>query len=288
MADLDKIFAEAAEIAKKLPENLQESAFNRALDELLAQTDHKPPAKKKAASRKQVPSKTNPGAEARKSENFLDAINRTNYPDIGDTDRVADRALKVLQLANDDLGIDGLTASQIAEILTKKFRLTANANGINMALQRESQTVDVRTGEDGKNIFHIMAPGEDYLEKLRSGEIEPRARRSSKAATKKAVSKKTKKKTATRKKASNGKGAGKKTNKSGSKSLGPKAAISKLIDAGFFKNPRQISEIQEELKHNKGHTYSIQELSPTLLRCVRSETLSRSRSESGQYEYSEA
>jgi len=152
-----------------------------------------------------------------------------------------------------------------------------------MALQRESKTVDVRSGPGGKNIFHIMAPGEDYLESLRTGETVPKTRRKKNTAKKKA-----KKKATVRKKAVSKKKASKKSAQRKSTALGPKAAIGKLIEADFFGSPRQISEIQDELKHNKGHTFSVQELSPALVRCIRDETLNRTRNDSGQYEYSKA
>ena len=291
MTDLDKIFAKAAEIAQKLPDNLQEAAFNRALDELLAGPQQDADTKKSRTRRQKKGTKAKSNTTDPDSYDFTDSIDRAKYPDIGATDRLADRALKVLQLANDDHGTDGLTASQIAEILTKKLRLPAKTNAVRMALQRESQTVDVRSGPNGKNLFHIMAPGDDYLANLRSGDIEPRVHRNietAQKAAKKKTKKKVQKKAVVRKKVGSKKKNTKKPAKSKSTRLGPKAAIGKLVEAGYFSTQRQISEIQEELRHTRGHLFSVQELSPTLLRCVRDETLSRSRNDSGQYEYSEA
>lgn len=283
MAELDKIFAKAAEIAQKLPDNLQEAAFNRALDELLGESQSGRRAAKARSASKGKKSANEKGPAADELGDIIGLIDRTKYPDIGDTGRTADRALKVLQLANDDLGIDGLSASQIAEILTKKFRLPVKSNAVQMALQRESQTVDVGAGPGGKNLFHIMAPGDEYLANLRAGDVTPTTRKA-----KKAAKKKTKKKTSVRKKISGKKKSSKKSAKRKSSSLGPKAAIGKLIEAGYFGQARQISEIQEELKHTRGHTFSVQELSPALIRCVRDESLSRVRNESGHYEYAKA
>lgn len=198
MADLDKLFAQAAAIAQKLPENLQEAAFNRALDELLGGPKHGSSARTKKSSGRTKNVKPEKNTAQTESNDFIDAIDRTKYPDIGSTNRVADRALKVLHLANEDLGIDGLSASQIAEALTKKFRLPATTAAIRMALQREAQTVDVRASQDGRNRFHIMAPGDDYLEKLRAGEIDPRIQKRRKATKKKSVAPK---KSANKKKA---------------------------------------------------------------------------------------
>ena len=69
---------------------------------------------------------------------------------------------------------------------------------------------------------------------------------------------------------------------------GPKAAIGQLLNSGFFRSARTISEIQEELQHRRGHGYSVQELSPALVRSVRDQSLSRERNSEGQYEYSQA
>lgn len=285
MSDLEKILAKAAKIVQKLPENLQEVAFNRVLDELLDGTAKELGAKSRGNLRRGArPKPASKKAEIKtESDNLLNAIDRTKYLDIGATDRVADQALKVLQLVNEDYDIDGLTALQISEILNKNFRLPATKKAVFIALQRESKTVNVQSGPGGKKIFHIMAPGDDYLKRLRAGEIEAQAHHGNKTAKKKA-----KKKSTVREKAVSKKKARGKTAKRKSTTLGPKAAIERLIETGFLSSPRQIAEIREELKHSKGHTFSVQELSPTLLRCVRDETLNRSRNDSGQYEYSKA
>lgn len=281
MSDLDKTFAEAAEIAKKLPENLQEAAFNRALDELLNGSARKSSAKSRGSSRHVAKPKPNSNEVEIEPNHLLADIDSTRYQDIGDTGRVADQALKVLQLARQDHGVDGLTASQIFEILTQKFRLPVKKNAVLMALRREPKTVDVKPGPNGQ-IFRIMAPGDDYLENLRASGAEKQTHHKGGTVKKKA------KKPAGEKKAASKKKASEKTAKPKSVTLGPKAAIGKLITVGFFDSPRQISEVQEELKHNRGHTFSVQDLSPALLRYVRDEALSRSRNDSGQYEYSKA
>src|SRR3546814_15398784 len=108
---------------------------------------------------------------------LVDSIDRTAHPDVGATSRVADRALKILHLADQIHGVDGLSANEIATILSRKFRLPTKVNSVLKALERETNTVDIRgTGPSRK--FHIMAPGEAYLEKLRNGEraVSPRRR----------------------------------------------------------------------------------------------------------------
>jgi len=284
MIDLEVVFAEAAVIAKKVPKNLQEAAFNRAVDELLGGRS-KAKSGVGATNRHTRRNRAESSGDAAAS-GLLEGIDRTKYPDIGATTRVADRALKVLKLAHDDHGVDGLTAIQIAEVLTKKFRLPVKTHAIRMALERESGTVDVRSGAGGSRVFHIMAAGDAYIERLRSGE-ESVERRRRKAPQRKSQAKKAQAKksgTARKEKASAKKNSASKT----SGRPGPKAAIGQLMQADFFRSSRTISDIQKELRHKRGHAYTVQDLSPALVRCVRDESLTRERNESGQYEYTKA
>ncbi len=285
MADVDvkKAFLEATEIASKLPKHLQEIGFNRALDHLLGKNVRDNQRETfSSRSPRQHESMTKEDGEFGK---LLNAINRTEHPDVGSTTRVADRALKVLELVIDKCGVDGMTALQISEILTRKFRLPVTTNSVNMALERETGTVDIRHSANGVKVFHLMAPGEEYLRRLRTGES-PARRRQLTATT--IAERKT-----TNKEKANGRNAPKvkpvnTAQKRQSSRPGPKAAVGQLIAAGFFKTARIITGIQEELKHNKGHTYSVQELAPALVRSLRGGSLCRSRNSSGQYEYSEA
>lgn len=290
--DLEKSFLEAAEIAKKLPKNLQEAGFNRAVDQLLGKSG----STATGGRRSRGSGRTSKGREAEAERSnvaqLLDAIDRTAHPDVGATSRVADRALKVLQLADQNHGVNGLTAGEIATILSRKFRLPTKENSVLKALERETDTVDVRGGAGASRVFHIMAPGDAYLERLRSGEEGGRRRRATgatrarKASTKKpgirrkkGTAKQMEPKETAKKKASGKKVAGR---------PGPKAAIGQLLQAGFFRSARTISSIQEELQHRRGHSYSVQELSPALVRSIRDESLARERNSDGQYEYSEA
>ena len=168
---LEKALLEAAELAKKLPENLQEAGFNRALDQILGK-DAPSHGGRQRDSKNSRRKRTNPGDEPDKGNraaDLIDAIDRTAYPDVGATNRVADRALKVLELAHRDHSVDGLTASEIAHILSAKFRLSVKANSITKALERETETVDLLSGSGSSRVFRIMASGEAYLEKLRAG-----------------------------------------------------------------------------------------------------------------------
>lgn len=125
--DLEEALLEAAEIAKKLPRNLQEAGFNRAADELLGKARRVSGQRRSGAAGRDEAGKT---ADARDVSGLVEAIDRTAYPNVGATRRVGDRALKVLQLADQDHGVDGLTPSKIATILSQKFRLPTKANSV--------------------------------------------------------------------------------------------------------------------------------------------------------------
>jgi hypothetical protein len=290
--DLENAFLEAAEIAKKLPKNLQEAGFNKAVEQILGKEG---PTKAGSRQSREAAKKAQRTDDRGVSE-LLEAIDRTAYPDVGATARVGDRALKVLQLAHQNHDVDGLTAGEIATILSRKFRLPTKPNSVTVALDRETDTVDVRSGAGASRVFHIMAPGEEYLKKLRAGEDVGRRRRGAagKKTTKKASGRR--KKATTEKAPATKKSAGRKEATAEKKAVskkvtrrpGPKAAIGQLLNAGFFRSARTISEIQEELQHRRGHGYSVQELAPALVRSIRDESLSRERNGEGQYEYSQA
>jgi len=60
--DLEEAFSQAAEIAKKMPQHLQEAAFNRALDQLLS--DSTPRSRPGKGQKKSY----SPGSQSPKAE----------------------------------------------------------------------------------------------------------------------------------------------------------------------------------------------------------------------------
>jgi hypothetical protein len=289
MDKLEEAMQRAAQIAKAVPDNLQEAAFNRALDALLGGEQTKEHREQKATHTKPKNGKrvaTNLDSDRGKA---LGEINRTQYPDVGATKRVADRALKVLQLALDDLGIDGLSASEIADVLSLRFRLPVKKNAVHMALTRETETVDFSTNAEGAIIFRIMEPGESYLERLRAGELNKGAKSgsSSKPRKKKASARNTgpttagnaKEKPSAAKKATGRSGSGK-----GSPGVG--AALEQLFGNGFFDKARTIGAVVGQIDHDLGRSFKSNELSPVLLRWLRSGKVKRQKNADGQYEYS--
>jgi len=69
------------------------------------------------------------------------------------------------------------------------------------------------------------------------------------------------------------------------RALGPKLALSQLVDSGYFTSSRSLPEIQARLRDSVGREYGSNELSISLLRLVRDGRLSRERNLAGQYKY---
>ena len=289
MENLEEAMKRAAEIAQLVPENLQEAAFNRALDRLLEDDGAQEREPKKTTVRK--PTSKN---QATKTDDaglgLLEQINRTQYPDVGVTERVADRALKVLFLALHDFSIDGLTSSQITDVLSKKLRLPVKKSAVHMALTREKKTVDMREDGQGQTTFHIMEPGEKYLKRLANGEIS--ATKPAKSGMKKSRAKKkdvgSDNPHQSRKAAPTGKPAkagSKASSATGKRKVGVMAAMSQIFDKGFFAQERTISAIVQKMKLDQGRTFKSNEVSPVLLRWLRTDKVERKKNEDGQYEY---
>jgi hypothetical protein len=280
---LKDAFRRAAEIAAVVPESMQEAAFHRALDQILAGQEST--ADSAAGHSRRGPStstarETSPGDPAKR---LIEGINRTAHPEITSATKVLDRALAVVRLASRDFDIDGLSAPEIAKVLTEKFRQRTSRQAVTQALGSAHAMVD--TGTRGRvTIYRIMQSGEDYLDaggsegqagengSSRQSPTPGRPRR-----RKRTTSPKRDKPATKQIKAAS-------TIRTGRR-RGPKSVLGELIDEGFFGTARTMSEAQEQLKHKKGVRLTLQDLSPAFVRLLREGRLDRDRNASGQYEY---
>ncbi len=279
--DLKELFKQASEIAQQVPKNLQEAAFNRAVDLLarLPKSDYVPtPQKKNETNRNNLALDT----EATNSSiaDLLSKIDSTQYPGILSASKVLDRSLLVLMIALKDHHIDGLTPSAIARILTDKFRMKTTKEAIGMALGRATTLVN-RTPDGQGFLYKIMAPGEEYLSRLDSGDNLSRAVTS----TRKVRTKKTAIKSNNDISTNNGgkQNRDRKTKKKNvpdqrvaKKSIvGPKGAILSLIESGFFDKGKTGPEVQTYLKNKRGFNIGAAQLRLAMLRLVRDKKLDR-------------
>jgi hypothetical protein len=283
--DLKAAFKHAAEIAAVVPESMQEAAFHRALDQILGVPTEEAKALKGSTRRRSAQATPSP-AEVESDDaaaRLIEGINRTAYPEIASASKVLDRALALLRLASRDFNIDGLTAPEIAKVLTEKFRQRTTRQAVTQALSAAHTLVD--TGRRGRTtVYRIMQPGEDYLDaggsqsqttERRTSPSRRGRRRQPKSRSSAGASRaKTETKTTATPRARGG------------RRRGPKTVVGELIDEGFFSEPRTMAETQDQLRHKKGMRYTLQDLSPTFVRLLREGRLDRDRNDSGQYEYS--
>lgn len=308
LPDLKELFKQASEIAQQVPANMQEAAFNRALELLTAgtlgsahATDRaERPAKatkaKRPVGRRESGGTTETGDAV---ETLLQGINSTQHPGVASVSGNLERALMVLKIAYDEHEVDGLSPSDIARVLRDKFRVSASDNGIRMALTRASTLVD-RVPNGGGFVYRIMAPGEAHLAALASGGAAGQAHGGGTVARAKKVKRPQRKAAgadtgstaaapakapaakAPPKAASAPASAGKKR---ASGVPGPKAAIMALHASGYFDTPKTGTELQQHLKSKKGFSFDLSQLLVALLRLVRDEVLDRDANSNGDYEY---
>jgi hypothetical protein len=284
---LKDAFKRAAEIAAVVPDAMQQAAFHRALDQILGAGE----LATGRQSHRREPSSHLVGNEtpADHAHQLIDRINRTAYPEIASATNVLGRALALLRLAKRDFDIDGLTAPQIAKVLTDKFRQRTSRQAVTQALGAAHSMVDTHA-RGRTTVYRIMQAGEDYVDRGsgqqggNTGEAalaRGRRRRSSRRRT--AVATPSDELTATtpapRRRAQQN------TTTHRSRRRGPKAALGELIDEGYFGQARTINDAQEHLRHKKGLRFTLQDLSPSLVRLLREGRLDRDRNASGHYEY---
>jgi hypothetical protein len=272
---LKEAFKEAADIASVVPESMQERAFERALNEILGGSSDQVPASR-TKERKATRRKGKQLETAEETDDLLNRIDRTQYSEVSASMSVLDRSLSVLRIAK-ELGTDGLPAPKIAEILTDNFRVKTLRQHVNQQLDKATKLV--AREKVGRSVtYKIMGVGEKHLDDpVDSAQSNPRRARKAKRPTKL-------RKAPTRKAKWSGTNSAKTSKRSGGRP-GPKAAVQSLIDAGFFKEPRTIGDIQSRLQTKVGHVYKPGDLSPTLGRLLRDGALDRDRNESHQYEY---
>lgn len=293
--DLKEIFKQAAEIAQQAPENLQETAFSKAVDLLTGNAQQEPvitPAGQVPKKKSKPTKRTDANSGVSSTDRLIDEINSTQHPGVKSASSVLDRSLMVLQIALTEHDVDGLTPTEIATILTEKFRIRTTRTAVNMALGRATSLVDRRPQGRGF-LYRIMGPGEEYLahqdgpsdssiHSNRRGK--PRKKRINRKVTSPTDGGSAKE---VHKPKRHSKNSTKDTSqkKSQKDRAGPKATVLSLIDSDFFSKPRTGPEIQGYLKTKRGFNFGTDSLRMVMLRLVRDEKLERDLNAEGEYEY---
>jgi|GEM_PF-1934735 len=298
--DVAQLIKEATEAVTNVPDDLRAVAFQKAFDALAGVQSGgglpaPPPAKKGHRSTGPGHKRQTPQASSDTNRSQLDQLDRTSHPKINQNATALANSLRVLQAAHDDLGIDGLSAPEIAHVLTDKFRCRITRRAVSLALNGAGRFVN-RHKEGVSVIFKIMSGGEHYLSELDSGTAPGPAKstkKKSKSAKKAMATKVDAGSTSpfggTSKNKTNAKPKGaKKSSKKKSKSPGQKALLLELIKDGFFNKPKTLPQIIDELKHKYGRTLKPNEMSTPLLRLLRDKVLTRTKNSDNQYEYKNA
>lgn len=284
-SDLKDLYKQAGEIAKVVPESMQEAAFNRALDMLTGAEGGDARISAQGPRRRKAPSSDSKPADSSADDvgASLGAIDRTAYPQIDVGMSVLNRSLWVLKIAKDEQGVDGLSAPQIADVLTGKFRVKTRRQNVTTALDKANRLVD-RTKEGRGVRYRIMGEGDRHLaEKDSSGQ--------SRAVSRHAGGKRRKTQTAKSQKTpakANRNGADPGSKASGGRSpgrVGPKGMLTEMLGSGFFDKPRTIADIRLHLEQKHGRRFKPTDISPALVRLLREKKLDREKGDAGQYEY---
>ena len=169
IAELEELFKQASQIAQQVPENMQEAAFNRALDFL---TEGLTFSQNQITNENDIINAINSTAETLQTENndthsidILSTVEPSKYPNISASSKVLDRSLFVLQIAYKEYSVDGLTPGNIAQILTKGFNISTKSTAICNALDL-APSLARRISDGSRFIYKIMQAGEDYLMNL--------------------------------------------------------------------------------------------------------------------------
>ncbi|MDB5412338.1 MAG: hypothetical protein JWR10_673, partial [Rubritepida sp.] len=275
-SNLEDLIKQAAAAAESAPAHLQEAAFNQAFSFLSGtQNPQAAPARQQPAAKSRAKAQIDPADEGGFAA-MLASIDSSSFPSLNADTPLLNRSLTVLKVAKDEYGLDGLTAPQIATVLTDVLRIKTLRQNVNAVLDEARR--EVARSRPGRSVlYRIMGDGEKYLAggSASSARTTKKSRAAAPRQTAKAAETKTKpggekaKKPATRR----------------SGRPGPKGALGELIDDGFFAEPRGMPQMIEHLSRTKGHSYKVTDLSPALVRLVREKKLARDRDGSSQYRY---
>lgn len=293
--DLKELFKQAAEIAQQVPEGMQATAFNRALDLLTGATTAIPGTSRRVSRKTTSPitAHSQGSSTAGTIQALIESIDSTQHPGVRATSKVLDRALMILQIARTEHGVDGLTPTEIATVLTDKFRLNTNDAAVRMALGNATNLVN-RSPKGKGFLYRIMGPGEEYLAHLaqqppdvhhdNSSSVLRRRKKSSKRSTRVVAEDDTPGTQAAAANTNAHVSRVKKANKPNT-SLGPKGAILGLVETGFFATGKTGPDVRAYLKTKRGYEIGIHQLRVAMLRLVRDGILERDENSEGQYEY---
>jgi hypothetical protein len=137
---MKRMFKEAADIAKSVPPEFREAAFNRALDMLSGE-------RKAAAGTTPGPQ---PAEEKAARKGFFGGV-----PDF-----IIDRCMDAVSFATGRLGRDAVSADEVADILTERFGIPATRDMVVRAMMAAGQMV-VTVRDGGRVLYRVVRPEQE-------------------------------------------------------------------------------------------------------------------------------
>lgn len=258
MADrnMKRMFRDAADIARSVPAEFRQAAFDKAVD-LLAQQGN--------------------GAANGSTD---DRETRVHLTGLSAPDALIDRSVEALAYAANRLGLEVVTADQLAAILNERFGVPAPASLVAAALG--SAGAVVRTVQRGsQTLYRVVSepavddssdPDEVDSTPHRRATDRPRPKTSAKPAAKAAP------------KAAPAKKGPAKKKPSAKISSNPADIINDLVALGFFATARTTTDVLLYLE-KQGLQLTTRQIAPLLLSLMRSGLLNRGRANGGRYNY---
>jgi len=162
------LFATAAEIAHETPPDLHGTAFELAVNLLLEDRSQngrpgRPTRASALASARGLPPSRETGQNVPALFNTIDS---SSYPQVHSGEKALDRALWVLRIGREALDLNaGLTAEDVASVLTNKFRVRTTRDSVRMAFDRAPTLVDRVQNDSDAASYRIMTAGDSYLDR---------------------------------------------------------------------------------------------------------------------------
>ena len=166
---MDTTYAQLAKKARDQVQELEEPFKSLAFQTILQELIQEAKRPSQTTVRKSKTPTSGDQAEDPVQIFLTTVVDEKNYAKLfASKGRLAEKSLAVLKLARDVLGIDGLTASQISEILTRKFRVSkVYRQNVSNDLRKSTNYVHrIQSGSDYK--YLLMTVGEEHLEEVAS------------------------------------------------------------------------------------------------------------------------
>jgi len=160
---------QAKETVEGLPEPFKSKTYDKLLERILDAAYGAKSQKKAgnvARSKKNVAPR-----EDDIVQRVINDLDRSKYEEIHNL-KVLERSLYLLRIVREKLKIDGLSPSQIASILTDKFRIKTTKEAVSMSLMKTHYVDRIPTVNRGARTYQykLMQKGEDYLKKVLESE----------------------------------------------------------------------------------------------------------------------